>query len=96
MEQIVSHLVAKDEGNRTLEEEIGSGSEGPDISERDKMARQISRPDTAQMVLRSRQTLFLLENHSLLSLMDRSFATFRVQGTVLASSSSPSLYHLEL
>ena len=93
---MVSCLVTEDEGNRTSEEEIGSSSKGPDISERVKMARQILRPDTAQMVLGLRQTFLLLENHPLLSLMDQSFATFRVQGTVSASSSSPSLYHLEL
>ena len=96
MEEMVSRLVAKDEGNRTSEEEIVSGSEGPNISKRVEMAMQISRPDTAQMVLRSRKTLFLPENHPLLSLMDQSFATFGVQGTVSASSSGPSLYHLEL
>ena len=93
---MVSRLVAKDNANRTLEEEIGSGSKGPGVSERVEMATQILRPDTAQMVLRMRQTLFLLENHPLLSLMDQLFAMFRVQGTVSASPSSPSLYHLEL
>ena len=49
-----------------------------------------------QMVLGARQTLFLPENHPLLTLVDRSFATFGVQGTVSASSSGPSLYHLDL
>ena len=93
---MVSHLVAEDEGNRTSEEEIRSGSEGSDVSERVEMATQISRLNTAQMVLGTRQTLFLLENHPLLSLMDWSFVTFGVQGMVLASSSGPSLYHLEL
>ena len=34
MEVMVSCLVTKDEGNRTLEEGIGSGSEGPNVSER--------------------------------------------------------------
>ena len=48
---MVSHLVTKDEGNRTLEEEIGSGSEGPDVSERVQMVMVILRPTTAQMVL---------------------------------------------
>ena len=93
---MVSRFVTKDKGNRTSEEEIGSSSEGPGVSKRVEMVTQISRPDTAQMVLGMRQTLFLPENHPLLSLMDRSFVTFGVQGTVLASSSSPSLYHLEL
>ena len=49
-----------------------------------------------QRVLGERQTLFLPENHPLLTLVDRSFVTFGVQGTVSASSSGPSLYHLEL
>ena len=35
---MVSRLVAEDEGNRTLEEEIVSSSKGPDISERVQMA----------------------------------------------------------
>ena len=96
MEQLVSRLVTKDEGNRTSDEEIGSGSKGPGVSKRIEMAMQILRPDTTQMVLGTMQTLFLLENHPLLSLMDQSFVTFRVQGMVSASSSSPSLYHLEL
>ena len=93
---MVSCLVNEDEGNRTSEEEIRSSSEGPGVSKRVEMVTQILRLDTAQMVLGTRQTLFLPENHSLLTLMDQSFATFGVQGTVLASSSSPSLYHLEL
>ena len=91
---MVSHLVAEDKGNRTSEEEITSGSKGPGVSKRVEM--EISRPTTAQMVLGTRQTLFLLENHPLLTLMDWSFTTFGVQGTVSASSSGPSLYHLEL
>ena len=95
MEQIVSCLVAEDKESRTLEE-IGSVSKGPGVSERVEMVTQISRPAAARMVLGTRQTLFLPENHHLLSLMDQSFATFGVQGTVSASSSSPSLYHLEL
>ena len=48
---MVSHLVAKDEGNRTSEDEIVSGSEGPAVSERVQMATAILRPTTAQMVL---------------------------------------------
>ena len=93
---MVSCLVTEDKGNRTLEEESGSGSKGPGKSKRVKMVTQILRPDTAQLVLGTRQTLFLPENHPLLSLMDWSFVTFGVQGTVSASSSSPSVYHLEL
>ena len=48
---MVSRLVDKDAGNRTSEEEIMSGSEGPDVSERVQMATVILRPTTAQMVL---------------------------------------------
>ena len=48
---MVSRLVNEDVGNRTSEEEIVSGSEGPDVSERVQMATAISRPTTAQMVL---------------------------------------------
>ena len=93
---MVSRLVDKDKGNRTSVEEIMSGSDGPGVSERVEMATEISSPTTAQMVLGMRQTLFLPADHPLLALVDRSFATFRVQGTVSASSSSPSLYHLDL
>ena len=39
---MVSHLVAEDERTRTSEEEIVSGSEGPDVSERVQMAMAIS------------------------------------------------------
>ena len=84
MEQMVSHLVIKDEGNRTLEEEIVSSSKGPDISKRVEMVMQISRPNTAQMVLGMRQTLFLPENHPLLSLMDRSFANVQSSGNCVS------------
>ena len=62
---MVSHLVDKDMGNRTSGEEIVSGSEGPDISERVQMATEISRPTTAQMVL-GREALYLPDNHPLL------------------------------
>ena len=48
---MVSCLVNEDAGNRTLEEEIMSGSKGPNVSERVQMATEISRPTTAQMVL---------------------------------------------
>ena len=48
---MVSRLVDEDAGNRTSEEEIVSGSEGPDVSERVQMATVISRLTTAQMVV---------------------------------------------
>ena len=62
---MVSRLVDEDVGNRTLEEEIVSGSEGPDISERVQMVTAILRPTTAQMVL-GREALYLPDNHPLL------------------------------
>ena len=93
---MVFHLVNEDKGNRTSEEGIVSGSKGPSVSERVQMVTAISRLTTTQIVLGMRQALFLPENHPLLTLVDRSFATFGVQGTVSASSSSPSLYHLDL
>ena len=86
---MVSCLVTEDKGNRTLEEESGSGSKGPGKSKRVKMVTQILRPDTAQLVLGTRQTLFLPENHPLLSLMDWSFVTFGVQGTVSVRATLP-------
>ena len=62
---MVSCLVDEDAGNRTLEEEIVSGSEGPAISERVQMATAILRPSTAQMVL-SQEALYLPNDHPLL------------------------------
>ena len=65
MEAIVSRLVAEDKGNRASEEEIVSGSEGPDVFEREQMEMAILRPTTAQMVL-SQEALYLPDDHSLL------------------------------
>ena len=62
---MVSRLVDKDVGNRTLEEEIVSGSKGPDVSERVQLATQILRPTTAQIVL-GQEALYLPDNHPLL------------------------------
>ena len=62
---MVSRLVIEDKGNRTSGEEIGSGSEGPDISERVQMETAILRPTTAQMVL-GQEALYLPNNHPLL------------------------------
>ena len=89
---MVSRLVDKDAGNRTSEEEIASSSEGPDISERVQMARAISRPTTAQMVL-GREALFLPDDHPLLRQIQNSVA---IQGRVLANSDGPALTCLEL
>ena len=89
---MVSHLVAKDKGNRTSEEEIANGSDKPDISERVQMATVISRPTTAQMVL-GQEALFLPDDHPLLQQI-RNLVV--IQGRVLANSDGPALTRLEL
>ena len=89
---MVSHLVDEDAANRTSEEEIVSGSKGPDVSKRVQMATAISRPTTAQMVLR-REALYLPDNHPLLRQIQSSVA---IQGRVLANSDGPALTRLEL
>ena len=89
---MVSCLVDEDAGNRTSEEEIVSGSEGPDVSERVQMAKEISRPTTAQMVL-GQEALYLPDDHPLLQQIQSSIA---IQGRVLANSDGPALTRLEL
>ena len=89
---MVSRLVDEDAGNRTSEEEIVSGSEGPNISERVQMATVILRPTTAQMVLGC-EALYLPDNHPLLQQIQSLVA---IQGRVLANSDGPALTHLEL
>ena len=92
MEAMVSRLVDEDAGNRTSEEEIVSGSEGPDVSERVQMATAISRPTTAQMVL-GQEALYLPDDHPLLQQIQSSVV---IQGRVLANSDGPALTCLEL
>ena len=89
---MVSHLVDKDAGNRTSEEEIVSGSEGPAVSERVQLATEILRPTTAQMVLGC-EALYLPNDHPLLRQIQSSVA---IQGRVLANSDGPALTRLEL
>ena len=89
---MVSRLVDEDAGNRTSEEEIRNGSEGPNVSKRVQMETQISRPTTAQMVL-GREALYLPDNHPLLRQIQSSVA---IQGRVLANSDGPTLTRLEL
>ena len=89
---MVSCLVDEDAGNRTLEEEIVSGSEGPNVSERVQMATGISRPTTAQMVL-GQEALYLPNNHPLLRQIQNLVA---IQGRVLANSDGPALTRLKL
>ena len=73
-----------------------SSSSGPGTSERVSLAMRMSRVMTPEVVLGSRQGLFLPEGHLLLNTLDRSFATFRVQGRITALSDDPLLYRLEL
>ena len=89
---MVSRLVDGDAGNRTSEEEIVNGSEGPNISKRVQLAMEISRPTTAQMVL-SREALYLPDDHPLLRQIQSLVA---IQGRVLANSDGPALTRLEL
>ena len=89
---MVFRLVDEDTGDRTLEAEIVSGSEGPDVSERVQMVTEISRPTTAQMVL-GREALYLPDDHPLLRQIQSSVA---IQGRVLANSDGPALTRLEL
>ena len=89
---MVSRLVEEDAGNRTSEEEIVSGSEGPNVSERVQTVMVISRPTTAQMVL-GREALYLPDDHPLLQKIQSSVA---IQGRVLANSDGPALTRLEL
>ena len=89
---MVSRLVDEDVGNRTLEEEIMSGSKGPDVSERVQMVMAILRPTTAQMVL-GQEALYLPDDHPLLRQIQNSVA---IQGRVLVNSDGPTLTRLEL
>ena len=92
---MVSALV-NNKGPSNEEGQSASGSSGPGTSKRVFLATWTSRVTTPEVVLGTRSTLFLPEDHPLLRLVDWSFATFRVQGTVSASSSGPALYHLDL
>ena len=69
-----------------------SSSSGPRTSERVWMATRMSRVNTLEVVLGSRQGLFLPEGHPLLSTLDQSFQTFGVQGRITAASDGPLLY----
>ena len=89
---MVSRLVDEDVGNRTSDEEIVSGSKGPNVSERVQMATAILRPTTAQMVL-GQEALYLPDNHPLLRQIQSSVA---IQGRVLANSDGPVLTRLKL
>ena len=55
-----------------------------------------SRVNTPEVVLGTTQRVFLPEGHPLLQILDRLFLAEGSSGIVSASSSGPSLYHLEL
>ena len=60
------------------------------------MVMWMSRVNTPEVVLGSRQGLFLPENHPLLQMIHWSFQMFGVQGVITDLSDGPSLYRLEL
>ena len=92
---MVSDLV-DDEEPSIGEEPSKSGSSGPGTSERVFLATRTSRVNTPEVVLGTTERLFLPEGHPFLHVLDR---LLRVEGSsavISASSSGPSLYHLEL
>ena len=60
------------------------------------MVTQTLRVNTPEVVLGSRQDLFLPEGHPLLQTINRLFQMFGVQGRITAASDGPLLYRLEL
>ena len=78
------------------EEQSRSGSSGPGTSERVFLATRTSRVTTLEVVLGTRQTLFLPEDHPFLQRLDRLLQVEGSSGVISASSSGPLLYHLEL
>ena len=92
---MVSALVNDDKPSNK-EGQSGSRSSRPGTSKGVFLAMQTSRVNTPEVVLGMTQRMFLPEGHPLLSLMDRLFATYGIQGVVSASLDGPSLYHLEL
>ena len=73
-----------------------SGSSGPGTSERVFLATWTLRVNTPEVVLGTRQTLFLPEDHPFLQRLDRSLQVEGSSGVISASSSGPLVYHLEL
>ena len=92
---MVSDLVDDDEPSNE-EEPSGSVSSGPGTSERVFLATRMSRVNTPEAVLGTTERLFLPEDHPLLRRLDRSLQVEGSSGVLLASSSDPLLYHLEL
>ena len=60
------------------------------------MATRTSRANTPEVVLGTTEMLFLPEGHPFLRRLDRSLWVEGSSGLILASSSGPLLYHLEL
>ena len=73
-----------------------SGSSGPGTSERVFLATRTSRVTTPEVVLGTAERLFLPEDHPFLRRLDRSLQVEGSSSVILASSSGPLLYHLEL
>ena len=71
------------------EEQSRSGSSGPGTSERVFLATRTSRVTTLEVVLGTRQTLFLPEDHLFLQRLDRSLQVEGSSGVISASSSGP-------
>ena len=92
--RLVDMLVRDNEVSN--EEQSRSGSSGPGTSERVFLATQTSRVNTPEVVLGSRQALFLPKDHPLLNTVNRAFRSFEVQGRITTFSNGPTLYHLEL
>ena len=92
---MVSGLVDDDEPSNE-EEPSASGSSGPGTSERVFLATRTSRVNTPEVVLKMTERLFLPEGHPFLRSLDRSLQVEGSSGVILASSSGPLLYHLEL
>ena len=89
-------VLMNDEGPSNEEEQSESGSSGPGTSERVFLVTRTSRVNTPEVVLGTTELMFLPEGHPLLRMLDRSFLAEGSSGIVSASSSGPSLYHLEL
>ena len=85
-----------DDGPFNVEEESETGSSGPGTSERVFLVTQTSRVNTPEVVLGTRQSLFLPEDYPFLRRLDRSLQVEGSSGLISASSSGLLLYHLEL
>ena len=92
---MVSALMSDEEPSNEEEPSV-SGSSGPGTSERVFLAMRTSRVTTPEVVLGTTERLFLPEGHPFLCRLDRSLQVEGSSSVVLASSSGPLLYHLEL